>query len=403
MRILANTDELVRDGVLSPDQAEEIARRAREDMMTLAVNIVLFTGILAVIGGMVGFLEDMAQITALGAVVTLAGAVALLRAPEAYRLLSNATAVIGAVLLVGGAVGWGVQASGSASIAAVLGLPIGLGAYAVWRRGPGRLRFLAGWLTCLGVAAHLSGMLSEPLGPVLGGVPPWILYHYAAAVLILCGVALDIRLVTALSIPMLAVALSSRSFYQTGMYGLAIYESTLTVLQMALLAGACLWLISSQSERIGRHATILGRLAFIWMNMAFWIGSLWGDQVGYYLWGPRWSDFSADPSWRADASAVEAYDAAKAAFQSHVLVISSDAYALVWALVILGVGLWAAMAARRAVFNTAVTFGAIHLYTQYFERLEAEPGTIVVAGLIAIALAYGAWRLNAWIRDRAVG
>ncbi len=82
-------------------------------------------------------------------------------------------------------------------------------------------------------------------------------------------------------------------------------------------------------------------------------------------------------------------------------VISSDAFALVWALVILGVGLWAAMGARRAVFNTAVTFGAIHLYTQYFERLEASPGTVVIAGLIAIALAYGSWRLNGWLRARA--
>jgi len=253
------------------------------------------------------------------------------------------------------------------------------------------------------VAAHLTGMLSEPLGAFLAGVPPWILYHYAAAVLILCGVALDFRLVSALSIPALAAALSSRSFYQTGVYGLAIYESTLTVVQMALLAGACLWLIRAAPERIARHATILGRLAFIWMNMAFWIGSLWGDRVGAHLWGPKWSDFSADPGWHADEAARAAYEAAQMAFMERVTVISADAYALVWALVILGVGLWAAMGARRAVFNTAVTFGAIHLYTQYFERLEAAPGTVVIAGLIAIALAYSAWRMNVWVRDRAKG
>lgn len=398
MRYLADTDELVRDGVLTPAQAEEIARRAREDMVALAINIVLFTGILAVIGGMAAYLEDAAQFTGLGAVVTAAGALALLRAPEAYRLLSNATAVIGACMLVGGAVAWGVEATERFTVAALLGLPIGLGAYAVWARGPARLAFLAGWLTCLGLAAHLIGVLAEPLG----GLPPWILYHYAALLLILCGVALDIRLVTALSLIALAAALSSRSFYMTGMYGLAIYESTLTVLQMALVAGACLWLIRTQPERIARHATILGRLAFIWMNMALWIGSLWGDRVGYHLWGPKWSDFSDDPSWRADESARQAYEAAQAAFMERATVISADAYALVWAVVILAVGLWAALGARRAVFNTAVTFGAIHLYTQYFERLSASPGTVVVAGLIAIAIAYGAWRLNLWMRERAV-
>jgi len=399
MKYLADTDALVREGVLSAAQAGEIARRAREDMMHFAINIVLFAGILAVIGGMAAFLNDATQVTALGAVVTLAGGAALLRAPVAYRLLSNATAVIGAVMLVGGAVAWGVEATDGFAIAAALGVPVALGAYALWRRGPGRLAFMAGWLTCLGVAAHLTGVLAAPLG----GLPPWILCHYAAVVLILCGLALDIRLISALSILALAAALSSRGFYQTGAYGLAIYESTLTVVQMALLAGACLWLSSRGQEPIARHATTLGRLAFIWMNMAFWIGSLWGDKVGYHLWGPKWSDFSADPSWRAEEGVRGAYEAAQAAFLARATVISADAYALVWALVILGVGILAATGARRAVFNTAVTFGAIHLYTQYFERFEAAPGTVVIAGLIAIGLAYGAWRLNEWMRGRAAG
>jgi len=397
MRYLADTDTLVREGVLSPAQAAEIARRAREDMVALAINIVLFAGILAVIGGMAAYLDDPKQFTGLGAAVTLAGAMALLRAPDLYRLLSNATAVIGSVMLVGGAVAWGVGETDSFQVAALLGLPIGLGAYAVWRRGPADLAFLAGWLTCLGVAAHLLGVLEEPPGEV----PPWVLFHYAAAVLILCGVALDIRLITAVSILALAAALSSRSFYQAGMYGVAIYESTLTVLQMAVLALACLWVIARRPARIARHATILGRLAFIWMNMALWIGSLWGDTVGYHLWGPKWSDFSSKPHWRADESATAAYAAAEDTFLAGATVIPADAYALVWALVILGVGLWAAMGARRQVFNTAVTFGAIHLYTQYFERLNASPGTVVVAGLIAIALAYASWRLNQWIRARA--
>ena len=34
-------------------------------------------------------------------------------------------------------------------------------------------------------------------------------------------------------------------------------------------------------------------------------------------------------------------------------------------------------------------FWAIHFYTQYFERLWAEPGAILGAGLVAIAIAFG--------------
>lgn len=397
MKYLADTDALIRDGVLSPEQATEIARRSREELIALAINIVLFCGILAVIGGTAAYLKDEAQLTGLGAAITLAGAAALIKTTEHYRLLANATAVIGACMLVGGAVAWGVNATESARFAAILGVPIALGAFAVWRAGPARLRFLAGWMTFLGVAAHLAGLLVEPAG----WAPQWLLYHYAGAVLVLCGVALDIRLITSLSMLCFAAALSSRTFYEHGVYAVAVYESTLTILQMAVLALACLWVIGSQPERLGRHATILGRLAFVWMNMAFWIGSLWGDIVGYFLWGPRWSDFSGENYWLADNSAKAAFQAARDSFLDGATVISSDAYALVWALVVAGTGLWAAMGARRAVFNTAVTFGAIHLYTQYFERLEATPGMVVVAGLIAIALAYGSWRLNAWLKQRA--
>jgi hypothetical protein len=36
-----------------------------------------------------------------------------------------------------------------------------------------------------------------------------------------------------------------------------------------------------------------------------------------------------------------------------------------------------------------VTFGAINYYTQWFERLGAEPLTIIVAGLTTVAVAVG--------------
>lgn len=397
MKYLADTEELIRDGILTVPQAEEIARRSREGMMTLAINIVLFAGILAVIGGMAAYLEDAAQLTGLGALVALAGAGALLVTTEDYRLLANATSVIGAAMLVGGAVVWGVEETGSPRIAAGFGLALALGGYALWRAGPARLQFLAGWLCLLGVVAHLAGLLGDP-APL---APQWLLCHYAGAVLILCGLALDIRAITALSMLAFAAALSSRSFYMTGLYAVAIYESTLTVVQMAVLALACLWAIRRFPGRGERHATILGRLALIWMNMALWIGSIWGDQVGAKLWGPLWSDFSETPRWRADEDLRRAFEAAQEAFEAHALTISADTYAVVWALVILGTGIWAAAGARRAVFNTAVTFGAIHLYTQYFERIDTTPGAIVVAGLMAIAIAYCTWRLNARLKARA--
>ena len=40
------------------------------------------------------------------------------------------------------------------------------------------------------------------------------------------------------------------------------------------------------------------------------------------------------------------------------------------------------------------TFGAIHFYTQWFERLDASPATVIAGGIIAVAIAFLLWRYN---------
>lgn len=49
------------------------------------------------------------------------------------------------------------------------------------------------------------------------------------------------------------------------------------------------------------------------------------------------------------------------------------------------------------MFNTALTFAAIHAYTQLFESFGDEPLAYVIGGLAAIPLAWGLWRLKGWI------
>jgi iron complex transport system permease protein len=38
--------------------------------------------------------------------------------------------------------------------------------------------------------------------------------------------------------------------------------------------------------------------------------------------------------------------------------------------------------------NTAATFGAIHLYTQWFEHFSATPASIILAGIFTIGAAF---------------
>jgi type VI protein secretion system component VasK len=74
-----------------------------------------------------------------------------------------------------------------------------------------------------------------------------------------------------------------------------------------------------------------------------------------------------------------------------------------WAILIIAVGAWAAHTNRRWVVTTAAVFGAIEFYTQWFERLGAEPWAIIVAGLTIVAFAIALWRYNlTWDRPTTV-
>jgi iron complex transport system permease protein len=70
------------------------------------------------------------------------------------------------------------------------------------------------------------------------------------------------------------------------------------------------------------------------------------------------------------------------------------AFVIGWAVVLLGAGIWAVRENRRWVVNTAAVFGAIHLYTQWFERLGLEPMSVLIGGLLMLAFALGLWMFN---------
>ena len=52
------------------------------------------------------------------------------------------------------------------------------------------------------------------------------------------------------------------------------------------------------------------------------------------------------------------------------------------------------------MYNAALTFAAIHAYTQFFESFWDQPLAYVIGGLTAIPLAWGMWRLNHWLVAR---
>ena len=391
MAHVIDTRGLLAEGWLSDAQADEIARRSRQTMVALAVNTVLTAGILAATFGLIFWLADAVAVAVCGAVFLLIGALVLVKGSDLLRMLGNAATIIGSGMLIGGA---GIELVENfrdlAEPLMLLGGALVAGiALAVFAKGRGAFRFSAGSVLLMGVALHLAG-----LGLVLEDAGSWAMvaaFGYSAALIGAAGVLLDVRLVTALAIVPFAQMLDTGTAYYHAAYVFYSPEPTLTILQMAALLGLCVWLGARLDDRFARHAGILGIMAAVVSNLAFLVASLWGDTVG-----ASFFEMAYDPgmTWQERSAAREA-------FEARFLHISEHFFTVVWAVLLAGAAYWAALANRRGLFNAAMTFGAIHGYTQMFETLADEPLAWAVAGLSAIPLAWGMWRLNEVLSARA--
>jgi hypothetical protein len=110
-----------------------------------------------------------------------------------------------------------------------------------------------------------------------------------------------------------------------------------------------------------RLAIIAMRVAIVMVNVAFFVGSLFGDDR---------------------------------------LGLSAMAFSIAWALALLAFGGWAVFANRRWVVNSVAVFGAIHFFTQWFIVLGAQPLSILGGGVLLIVFGLALARFNNWVGQR---
>ena len=111
------------------------------------------------------------------------------------------------------------------------------------------------------------------------------------------------------------------------------------------------------------------------MNFGFWIGSLWGDNL------------------RLVRAVFFNDDTARTARLGRAM-IPDYVFSIGWALALILVGVWGVKAGRRWALNTAAVFGGIHFYTQWFAILGANAFSVLLAGVILIAIAMGLRAFN---------
>jgi hypothetical protein len=396
MYYVAETESLIADGVITHDQADEIRARARSAMVALCVNALLIAGIIAATLGLVFYLASAFSVAICGGVFLGLGLMILRFAAPLYRMFGNASAMIGAGMLISGL---GIELVDKVpEVAGQLMLVIGavVAGLSLWRFRAAlpHLRFAYGAVMLMGVALHIVGLYLAAYDADLRGAFTPVLHFYVFAVLVSCGMLLDIRLITALAIGPFGQMLDTGTTYFHAVYVFYSPEPTLSILQMAALIAACLWAAGRWGGVVARQSGMLMLMGFIVTNLCFLVGSLFGDVVGQSTWGPKYASFAYD---------YEAYDAAVAAFRQTTLVIGEHTYSIVWALLLAALIVWAALGNRRGLFNAGMTFAAIHGYTQMFESFGDEPLAYVIGGLAAIPLAFGLWRLNnVWFRPMDV-
>lgn len=395
MAHVIQTETLVEEGVISPDQGAIIARRSRQVMVSLVINAVLCFGIIAAAAGFIGLLADALAVAIVGGLFLGIGTAILIKTSDLYRMFGTASALIGAGMLTGGASIeiidiFGEQSGGFALM--VLGLVGALLAAFFNRNGPEHTGFLTGSLLLMTGAMHIGGLYLWAGSADISGIIVPMLHFYVAAAIFAAGMFIDVRFITALAIVPFAQMLDTGTFYFHAMYAFYSPETTLSIVQLAIAMAVCVAVAGMLTDRFRRHTHMFGIMAFIVANLCFLVGSLWGDVVGSHIWGPGYRDYSDD---------YDTYRDAVDAFEASTLIITEHVYSIVWAILLIAAAFWSAHTHRRGIFNAAMTFGAIHAYTQAFETFYDEPLAYVIGGLAAIPLAWGLWRLNDQFENRS--
>jgi iron complex transport system permease protein len=172
----------------------------------------------------------------------------------------------------------------------------------------------------------------------------------------------------------LASCIGARTGYWHATYALSITEPTLTVVLFSLLALATYHLSKRLKSDYERLALMAARTSVFLVNFGFWIGSLWGDRLNLMR---SLEDVTAPPNPAAAA-----------------IVLPPWLFSVGWALALVATGAWATHAGRRWAVNVVAVFGAIHFYTQWFDKLGPTPISFLLGGLLMLAFGLGLWTFN---------
>ncbi len=293
MKVTLDLTDLVSRGELTKDEADRLAKLGARDTGSLASNIFLSFGVVTIALGLGALVPSAFTAIVLGGILFVVGLGLILNRVEKWGVFARVCVTLGALAIVGG----------------------------ISFLTPGNL---------------------------------YVAYALAVALAVAAAIAAS-GLLAALSILQLTIALGAGTEYWHASYGLWVERPALSIGVLAVVTLALFFASLRLPSAYERICIIGARTAILMINLAFLVGTLWGDPM--MGWPASW-------------------------------------FTIAWAVLLLGVGLWAVTANRRWVVNAAAVFGALHFYTQWFEYLGPQPLAILGGGLLLLGFGFALRWLN---------
>ena len=216
MKVILDLDQLLSEGAITQAEYEKLGGLAAKSTGSLAFNILIGFGIIAVSGAVLALAPSPATAILIGLLILVAGLTILRSGREQWKVLSNICILVGALMAGGGVV---IEFKGS--LASILSVTVIFAVSSIFARS---------------------------------------------------------ALLTVLATLMLSASIGAKTGYFHASYFLIIQEPTITVILFSLLAIGLYQLSKKLSAEYERIALASARVGVLLVNFGFWVGSLWGER-----------------------------------------------------------------------------------------------------------------------------
>lgn len=216
MKVTLDLDQFLTDEKITQAEYEKLSRLAAKSTGSLAFNILIGFGVIAVSGATLALVPAPGTAIVLGILILIVG-LGLLLGWEQWQVLSNICILVGA-LMTGG-----------------------------------------------GIVTEFKGSLASILS--------------VTAIFTVAGIFARSTLLAVLATLMLSASIGASTGYFHASYFLVIQEPAITVVLFGALAIGLYQLSKKLSVEYERIAIASARAGVFLVNVGFWVGSLWGDIV----------------------------------------------------------------------------------------------------------------------------